>query len=541
MNGVINNNSNSGAGFSADAMAAFAAMKPDAKLDEKIARVMDPGEMPADVAARLERTYESLPKIPQASVRKHGRKVKKSAVVISVAAACALLAGVAYAAPGLLQMNSGGGSFFTSEKNLPVFDSMEPGAKALSAQVGQTASIDGIDVTLDEVSCDRNVANLYLTLQKPGGFDTDELATYEGSGEGEWSRLQNALPIFEYSLTDSDGEATTGDVRRLDAYMEGGDIKCMMRIVPESTMGTQVQMDIRAWEDGVSEAELAYSFGLDLENIPEPKELGQQSLIFNTSQGDKHLNMKRFTSSELACVMVADSQISEWTDGNGDDVAGLPQDAMNPAMLKIADNLGNILYAVEPGDGNGIDENGASIIEYAGISPEATSVTFTPILEDTEAMEADRAARAQQIAATGQIADDGSITVDVSQSGAKIPLTQLGGYEISGWSVEGSTVTISMRPYGWVGAMDVPELTPEANVSMLTEQWSDPETGESGVGAHSAIRYVKHDYSSGEIVQIDSYYKATQEELAAVHNYRAHVYPNNWYIADEQASKTFGL
>lgn len=541
MNDVERNGFKNDTGSSADAMAALAAMKPDAKLDEKIARVMDPGEIPAGVSARLSRTYASLPKIPQEAPRKHRRKLKKSALAVSVAAACALLAGVAYAAPAMLQMNSGGGSFFASEKNLPVFDSMEPGAQALSAQVGQSATIDGVDVTLDEVSCDRNVANLYLTLKKPGGFNVDELAAYEGSGEGEWSRLQSALPIFEYSLTDGDGGATTGDVRRLDAYMEDGDIKCMMRIVPEAVMDTQVQLDIRAWEDGATEAKPAYSFGLDLGNVPEPKDLGQQSLVFNTSQGDKSLDIQRFTSSDLACVMVVDSQVSQWTDDGGNDAEGFPQDAMNPAMLKVTDNLGNILYAVEPGDGNGIDENGANIIEYAGISPEATAVTFTPILEDVDAMEADRVARAQQIATTGRIADDGSIVVDVSQTGAKIPLTQLGGYEISGWSVEGSTVTISMRPYGWVGALDVPELIPEANVSMLTEQWTDPETGAAGVGAHSAIRYVKHDYSSGESVQIDSYYKATQEELVAIHDYRTHVYPDNWYMEDGQASKTFAF
>lgn len=549
----------------------------EAKLDRDIKHAMDAGEIPAAVQARLDRTYACFEKIPQDAVQLRARrKVSKAAMAIGIAAACVLLAGVAYAASNMLQMNSGGGSFFTSQKNLPVFDSMEPGAQALSAQVGQTASIDGVEVTLDEISCDRNVANLYLTLRKDGGFDEKELSNYSGSEEGEWAKLQNALPILQYSLTGSDGAQALGDVRRLDAYMEGDAIKCMLRIVPEKTMPTQLQMDISAWEDGQTEAKPIFSFGLDLENLSAPKELGSQDLVFSTSEGEKHLDIERFTSSELACVMVVHPQTKHWVEKDGSEAEGLDDDALNPALLKVADDLGNVLHAVEPGDGNGIEEGAACIIEYAGISPEASSVSFTPILEDTEAMEADRLARVDQansekaaedpqdglnanvnvsqddgvasqdasVASANSTASapaDDSIVVDVSQKGAKIPLTGLGGYEVSGWSVDGSTVTISLKPYGWVPAGDVPELIADADVTMLQEQWSDPDSGQSGTGEHSAIRYVKFDYATGEVVQIDSYYKATQEELSAIHDYKTYIYPSDWYTEDEQAAKTLSL
>ena len=57
-------------------------------------------------------------------------------------------------------MQAGDAAFFARDANLPVYDSMEPGARSLSAQVGQTASVDGVDVTLD----DRNVKGRRLQL-----------------------------------------------------------------------------------------------------------------------------------------------------------------------------------------------------------------------------------------------------------------------------------------------------------------------------------------------------------------------------------------
>ena len=61
-------------------------------------------------------------------------------------------------------MQAGDAAFFARDENLPVYDGMEPGARSLSAQVGQTASVDGVDVALDEVSCDRNVKGRRLQL-----------------------------------------------------------------------------------------------------------------------------------------------------------------------------------------------------------------------------------------------------------------------------------------------------------------------------------------------------------------------------------------
>ena len=48
-------------------------------------------------------------------------------------------------------------------------------------------------------------------------------------------------------------------------------------------------------------------------------------------------------------------------------------------MLKITDDRGNVLTPVGAGDGTGVDPAGAYVVELAGLSPDATSVTFTPV------------------------------------------------------------------------------------------------------------------------------------------------------------------
>lgn len=500
---------------------------------QAIGRALDPGSIPAHVQERLERTYASFGKIPQDALPMRARRrMGRGAMAVAVAATCALFAGVAYAATNMIQMQAGEGAFFASGQNLPVFDSMEPGAKALSAQVGQTASIGGVQMTLDEVSCDRSVANLYLTLHADDGFDMESLSSYTGSTEDEWAKVQNAIPTLGFAITGNDGVTSEGTVRSMDAYLEGGDIKCMMRVVPETVMAEQVQLDIKAWDQESASLDQAFSVGMDLADVPKPRELAAQEIAFDTVQGTKVLDLERFTSSELACVMVVGAQ-----GGDGQEASA---DALDPSCLKVTDERGSVLHPVEAGDGLGVSEAEPRIIEFAGLSSDASSVTLTPVLADEEAMESDRQARVRALEESGSVPDD-ALHVDVSQVGAKIPLTELGGYEIARWEVEGSTVRISLAPYGWVPAGSVPELIPDGEVTMLAEEWTDPDTGQTGMGEHSAIRYVKWDYATGMAVQMDHYYKASSEELSALVSYRVHTYPAGWYAEDAAAAQTFPL
>lgn len=500
-------------------------------VDQALRRTLDAGDIPAHVQARLDKAYASLAAIPQDQHAKGPRKrARKAMMALGLAAACALIAGAAYAGTTMLQMHAGDGGFFSSERNLPVFDSMEPGARALSAEVGQVINMSGMEVSLDEVSCDRNIANLYFTLRKEGGFDLSQLASYEGSSEGQWAKLQNAIPHLRYCLSGDDGSQASGDVRSLDAYLQDDEIKCMMRITPPSIMAEQVRIELNAWEEDSTAPSTVFDIGLDMADLPEPKGLEAQDVIFHTEQGDMLLGLERFTTSKLGCVMVVNGARAEDADMRG----------IEPAFIQVTDDLGNILYAVDAGDGYGIDDDVSRIVEFAGISENAQSVTFTPILEDESAMEQDRLERMEAIR-NGVDVEDDIVIVNVSEAGARIPLTDLGGFEIVDRNVEGSTVSISMKPYGWVLGDGVPELTAVGDATTLTQGWVDTKTGKSGVSEHSAIRFMKRDYATGETMQIDSYYKATTEELEGIHEYRTRVYPSGWYWQELQATQTFEL
>lgn len=199
-----------------------------------------------------------------------------------------------------------------------------------------------MDVTLDRISCDRNVANLYLTLRKPGGFSLEELANYAGSEEGEWAKLQNTLPLLRYTLASDEGPIASGNVRRLDAYLEDGAVKCLMRIVPEVTMPAEVRVVIEGFDPESGDAVHGFEVGLDLASVPAPRELGTQTIAFDTAQGSKALQLERFTVSELGCVMVSRSQNATWVNDEGRSVSGLAADALDPSLLKVTDGAGNI-------------------------------------------------------------------------------------------------------------------------------------------------------------------------------------------------------
>ena len=520
------------------------------ELRRAVRRELDAGPLPPEAQAKLDGAYASLGSIPQdrpapasapaaaataqrtqpvkrrsAERAAHGkptggRVVRRGALVAAAAVTVALLGGAAFAATTLLQMQPGDAPFFDGGKNLPIYGSLQEGVSSLNAEVGETVEIDGVRVTLDSVSSDRNVVNLFFTLEKEGGFDLTEQSSYEGSQENEWTRLQRLAPRFSYRLT-SNGESIGNDsVYLLDAYQGDGKVKVMERIVPETTLPDQVDIALEGWaswkpyEEG--DEPFTISVGLDLSTVSQPRELGAQDLAFATSEGEKTMGILRFTASELGCVMVVRND-NEWT---GEPMAagssyGPPEDVLSPYALKVTDDQGNVLVPVGAGDGSGTNPESSQVIEFANLSPEARGVTFTPMLNalDWESMTVEER----------QANNEANIQhVDVSQIGTKLETSEFGGYELTGWDVADGTVSISLKPYGWQAMGPYMELFAEDDVTFLESTWTDPETGETGTGYHSGIMYRKHDYMTGEFVQMVSYYAAVDEELRGLTNYSYH-------------------
>lgn len=511
-------------------------------LNRMIVKGLDAGSVPSRVQARLEETYASLGSMPQdastcgisedtvtsneakakqATPSGGARRTVKRGLLVAVAAALTvLLCGSAFAASRLLQMQSGDAAFFQNGENLSVYDSLQEGVSSLNADVGQTVTVDGVSITLDTVSCDRSIVNLFFTLEQEGGLDLDSASNYAGSQENEWMRLQRLAPHFSYTLVSNGETVGTGSAGMLDAYEEDGKIKCMQRIVPEATLPDQVDVEL----NGVSVllsgqldgdqggSSFAFDVGMDLSTVEEPRELGSHDLVFPTSEGDKTMGIQRFTASELGTVMVVRND-NVWTGEpmSAGSTYGLADGVLSPSMLKITDDQGNVLTPVGAGDGSGMNPDEAQVIEFANLSSQATSVTFTPMLATTDG-------DSSSVEERQALNERNEQTVDVSHVGAKLAMSEYGGYELTGWDVSDGTVNLSLKPYGWLPDTYI-ELIPQQEVTNLYSDWTNRETGETGVGAHSAIRYTKNDYRTGERVQMESYYAATDEELLGLTQY----------------------
>lgn len=513
------------------------------ELRRAVTDELDAGPLPREAQAKLDGVYASLESIPQdrptsadaSAPQRHepvkrrggaraahgkmtgGRVVRRGALVAAAAVTAVLLGGAAFAATTLLQMQPGDAPFFAGGKNLPIYGSLQEGVSSLSAEVGETVEVDGVQVTLDSVSCDRNIVNMFFTLEKEGGFDLTEQSIYEGSQESEWTRLENLSPRFSFKLASNGESLGSGSVFRLDAYQEDGKVKVMQRIVPETTLPDQVDISLEGWaswkpyEEGAEP--FTFDVGLDLSTVAQPRELGAQDLTFATSEGAKTMGIQRFTASELGTVMVVRNDEEETIEESGRPVYNVAEGSITPSMLKIADDKGNVLTPVGAGDGTGVNPAGAYVVELAGLSPDASSVTFTPMLyaADWESMtEDERAALYEQ--------DDR--TVDVTQIGAKLETSEYGGYELTGWDVADGTVSISLKPYGWQAPFGLAGgMRPTQQPTPLYEEWYDEETGEKYWGYHTSVVHEKHDYQTGELLLIHSYYAAGDDELRGLTEY----------------------
>lgn len=524
-------------------------------LRQAVCRELGSAPLPARAQTKLEEAYSLLESVPQESSKtapvarpdvSHAKPtttkhVMKKGVVVAVAAALVgLFGGTAFAVSGLLQMKSGDVPFFQSGSNLPIYDSLQPGVVSLNTEVGQSAVMNDMTVTLDTVSTDRNIVNLFFTIEKEGGFDLSAASIYEGSNENEWTRLQQIMPLFSQAQITSAGELLCkSEVNRLDAYREGDKVKCLMRIVPGVVLPDEVSVSLTDMvkpqvEGGEWAERTLFKVGLDLSTVAQPDELGAQDIVFQTSEGEKTLGIKRFTRSELGTVFIVRNDEVETIEEGGRPVYRPSDTSMSPSGLKMTDDQGNTLHFVNAGDGMGYSPAADYVMELSGMSKDAQSVTFTPMTSTQAAREAGEPDAIDKRKALNEA--NPAQEVDVTQIGAQLPTNEYGGYEITSWRVSDNTVYIGLKPYGWVpegfrGSFEIHSVdTPAA----LKDEYTDPETGETYGGYHTAVGWSKYDYQTGEIMQMTSYYAASDEELQNLHRYS--YYTSFGYSVEEAAA-----
>lgn len=502
-----------------------------------VREAFDAGPITDSAQAKLDEAYDAIKALPHSAAvapgasrrdsstaRRHGHPGQKSGrfsrrifLVAAAVAVATLLGGGAYAVTQLLLMESNEARFFEGG-NLAVYDSMKGGVASMSADIGQSQTAGSTTLVLDTISCDRNIINVFFTMEIEGGIDLEALSIHEGSHEDEWMRLQRLVPGFRYYLS-SGGEAIDeGEVRKLDAYREDGKVKCLMRIVPTVSLPEQVEVRIaNGFVDGASDASvegMSFTAGLDLSTVEAPKELGSQDLVFATNQGEKTLSIARLTTSEFGTVLVAENSYVWSADGQS---YGLPDNAIHPHSLKITDGEGAILNYVSAGDGLGFSTDAPFFVfELSGSLDEGSAITFTPMLSSMNGREGQP-----------QQNEDPKRNFDITQIGTLLPMSEFGGYELTGWEVEDATVSISLKPYGWVPGTYI-EVNPEDESSITL------------LNGRLGIRYTKWDYATGELVQMTSFYAATDEELKDIHQYTYHSFFGAYY-EDTAAAVTLPL
>lgn len=316
------------------------------------------------------------------------------------------------------------------------------------------------------------------------------------------------------SLTSAGQPLSKGSVQTLDVYEEHGTLKIMQRIVPDSILPDQVDVELYGediWGEQSEPQKYSLNAGLDLSDVALPRSISDQHLGFATSQGEQVLDIRRFTTSELGCIMIAIPSTREETAAHEtSDIASkdgpVPeanQNTLMPEEVIISDNEGNVLTPfTATNNGMNHTSDNAHIIEFAGISPAATSVTLTPLTcRDFDSM-----TREEHMTFN----DQSKRIVDLINPGVDIPTSEYGGYTLTERTVADHTITFRLKPYGWAGSYI--ELTPLDDVTMLASTWTDPSTGEIGTGYHVGIEWQRRDPLTGELLIMDSYYAASDEE-----------------------------
>lgn len=470
-------------------------------IDAMLASALSCEEMPTFAQDDLVATFASLDAIPQTSAaqpvrgsgRQQQRRWRKPVLILAAALTAALVAGGAVAATRLLSMGEGDGSFFASGKHLPVYDSMRDSSLSMSAAVDQTVEIGGLQVTLDSISCDRNIANLYLTVEKPGGIDlAAELGSRFGDdvgSESAWSNMRMLLPDIIFETHGVDGSCS-GIGRLLDAYIEDGAIKALVRIVPERMLSEQVdlRLDISVLTSGYATSTASMTVGLDLSDV-HPREIAPQTVTFQTSQGERRLEIERFVASDLGTVLVLanHTEVTYRIDGHPN-VYAEPSWMLKQSELKFVDDTGAMLRWVDPGDSLGYDPSAPRVIELTGISPEAQSVTITPMLDPS-------GGDPQAVSLIE------SYEVDAQHLPTTLPQSSFGGYELTAFDIAEGVATYQLEPYGWLPFGVHPAVTP------VDTSGVQPNIG-------GCLQTMKHDYRSGDLVVMYTYYTATDDQIA---------------------------
>jgi hypothetical protein len=472
---------------------------------------LDP--VPFDAGRIKQRVLDRLDDATEAAPRRQRRMPRRLTVALVAAAVLALGIPSAYAVGSLIaSMGEGGIGFFEAagpadkDVNRPTYyAAMQADLEKANAPVGQTLAFDGGTVTLDTLAVDDNFVNAFLTIRydKP----VDEAALGAKDKRPEWDGLQVLAPELAFSVDGREVTAHTntssgGDFERDPYYIDERTVGVMVRKALATELPDVFDLDIGFFGDALVVADSPTTRHADVEghfavtvDKSAPSALTRTvepgTYRFEAADGPRELVIDRISLSPFG--VVASIRTASLDGLGGIDAFMISDDKGNTAIPQLR---GGTIRAADDPEG---DLPESYLFELVGLDPQAQSVTVTPIID------ARRGTDPRDIPHERRLAD-------LSQVGTQIAMSELGGLTVVSHEVAQGTVTIKLKPYGYL---------PETSLVGGANEFVLEDTDKLTHNAQKRLGLETSWYDRGEsLIVLDThYYAATDEELAQATTY----------------------
>lgn len=483
----------------------------------------------------------------RAVVMPRRRRASRRAVRILAAAAavCALSVTAAAVGPLLLKMARGEVAFFGKAKSQEEVSSAADAPRgsyeasaqiieAYNAPVGQSAQVTGwaadgselpMTMTLDTVSMDCAVVNLFMTYRAE---DLVERLTDAEDYSPEWAQMEFSLPFLWVRVNGEECDSLMSDSYRVD----GDTISVWMQYAqPCTPAGEEVLLEVLNTDgmNGLSDG-MRLSVTLDGDSVRaggrqiEPGSYDLHQEVFNDAEMAAYgipeeentaleTVVKNLAFGPAGGVMVLDGSYRNLDTEQG--TFSLPTTFCNVA---VSDDAGNWLIQSRS---RVYGSSGGLSVALTAPDAAAKSLTLTPYIHP------------------GSYENDGSekrtVTVEEMKQGVEIHTSDIGGFTVQNYRVEGSSITYEMVPFGAYSGNAEMIADDEGMIDMVESQVSDlDDPSVTYTAYHSALVSETLDPATGVIRCRIDYYAATEEQLQQISSFH-YYYEGGWQLDTENA------
>ncbi|MDR1185374.1 MAG: DUF4179 domain-containing protein [Coriobacteriales bacterium] len=406
-------------------------------------------------------------------------------LTVTLVAAAVMIIGIssAFAANNLIATmgESGIGFFGTAgfadkDLNKPTYYvSMQADLEKANAPVGQAISFEGGTITLDTLAVDNNFLNAFYTIRYDEPISTEGIN--EGLGAPEWFGLHTLTSILGSTLLTVDGEdvhaypnyAGAHDVEYDPYYIDGHTIGIMTHQVIAKDLPDVFDLNISLPGNAIPVA-VAGSTHFDSRPVygsfevtvdkgapaALTRSIAPGTYRFEGARGIHEVTIERLSLTPFGVVAIVRAQ-------DFDDIGSLMivDDRGNAAAFQFRGGT----FGWSAGNQAPYYGDQSYIFELVGLDPQTQSITITPVIYET----------------TLENFDERRL-VDLSQAGTQIALSELGGVTLVSREVEQGTVTVKLRPYGFLGSTSVVGGGPGGGNCFVLEDTEDLMlNGDSGI------------------------------------------------------------